>query len=80
MSEQTINRLEKCVELIRTAQISDSTRLYLTNQATIYAMFLSDLQANRLAPEKAVEGVVPSMLEMIGEFCTQVTEIIRGIR
>ncbi|MBF6615518.1 MAG: hypothetical protein ITG07_02210 [Candidimonas sp.] len=80
MSESLINKLDQCVALIRTAKISDPTRLFLTNQATIYALFLSDLQANRLSPDKTAEGVVPSMLEMIGEFCTQVTEIIRGTR
>lgn len=78
MPQQISNQLDQCVTLIASAHISDSTRLFLTNQATIYALFLSDLQANRLPPEKLVDGVVPSMLDMIAEFCTQVTEIIRG--
>ncbi|MBA1280320.1 hypothetical protein [Stutzerimonas stutzeri] len=76
MSEDVTNELDRCVALIRTAPIEDATRLHLTSQATVYALFLSDLQAGRLPAEQVDAGVVPSMLELITVFCNQVTEIL----
>lgn len=68
--------LDSCMELISKAPINDATRVYLTNQSTIYALFLSDLEAGRLRPEQAQAAVVNSMLEMIGEFCSQIRELL----
>lgn len=76
MTEDLATDLDSCVALIRTAPITDATRAYLTNQAAIYALFLSDHQAGRLAPDMEQENVVPSMLELIREFCAQVSDLI----
>jgi len=68
--------LDRAFELIRSAKlIAEDTRLFLQNQALIYAGYLSDVLAGRLAsdPERH-----ESMAEMINEFCALVTRELQG--
>lgn len=80
MSDAVMRDLDECVDLIRQARINDQTRAFLVSQSTIYALFLSDLDAGRITPNAAEPDTVPSMLELITEFCTQVREIIYEAR
>ncbi|MDH0959111.1 hypothetical protein EGJ86_19165 [Pseudomonas sp. o96-267] len=66
------NSLDECSGLIGQAKISQGTRNHLLSQASIYALFLSDLSSGRLTPDRSHGNAVNSMLELISEFCSQV--------
>lgn len=76
MTTDLSQELDQCMALISAAPISDETRTYLTSQSTIYALFLSDLEAGRLNTEQAEADTISSMLELIGVFCSQVRDLL----
>ncbi|MDU4254573.1 hypothetical protein [Pseudomonas sp.] len=76
MTTDLSQELDECAALISAAKISDKTRCHMTNQMTIYALFLSDLDADRLPPETANPQVIASMKEIIGVYCSQIREML----
>jgi len=68
-----IDQLEACIELVKSASISDETRSAIIAQGATFALFLSDVEMQRITPESSLKE---SMLELIGFYCEQVREIL----
>lgn len=76
MSLELIEELDNCMTLIDSAPIKQETRAHMHKQASVYSMFLNELEGGRLKPEMDQVDTVSSMKELISVFCQQIREIL----